>query len=220
MCCTAAPLAGCCHTGLCAHVSAAVSTLRALLPPLCPQVPLHLRLYTRPASRLISTICLDSVYMHQDIFVFLFLTDLLCMTDSRLIQLISTDSISFIFMVEQYSIVYLYHIFFIHPSVDGHLGCFHVLCAYIFNLCKRCCIIHLILLIPSNICIRSIYINMCTLLFKSKYCMYIFSLLTLSVIETLCVCVHAQLCPALCDPMDCGPPGASVHGISQAKILE
>ena len=24
----------------------------------------------------------------------------------------------------------------------------------------------------------------------------------------------------LCDPMDCGPPGSSVHGILQAKILE
>ena len=24
-------------------------------------------------------------------------------------------------------------------------------------------------------------------------------------------------CPTLCDPMDCGPPGSSVHGISQAK---
>ena len=30
-------------------------------------------------------------------------------------------------MTEQYSIVYMYHIFFIHSSVDGHLGCFHVL---------------------------------------------------------------------------------------------
>uniref|UniRef100_A0A9L0TBK3 Uncharacterized protein n=1 Tax=Equus caballus TaxID=9796 RepID=A0A9L0TBK3_HORSE len=26
-----------------------------------------------------------------------------------------------------YSIVYIYHIFFIQSSVDGHLGCFHVL---------------------------------------------------------------------------------------------
>ena len=26
-----------------------------------------------------------------------------------------------------FSIVYMYHIFFIHSSVDGHLGCFHVL---------------------------------------------------------------------------------------------
>ena len=31
-----------------------------------------------------------------------------------------------------------------------------------------------------------------------------------------CVCVWvAQLCPTLCDPMDCSPPGFSVHGISQ-----
>ena len=29
--------------------------------------------------------------------------------------------------MEQYSILYMYHIFFIHSSVDGHLGCFHVL---------------------------------------------------------------------------------------------
>ena len=30
-------------------------------------------------------------------------------------------------MAESYSIVYMYHIFFIHSSVDGHLGCFYVL---------------------------------------------------------------------------------------------
>ena len=30
--------------------------------------------------------------------------------------------------------------------------------------------------------------------------------------------VHAQSCPTLCDPMD--SPGSSVHGISQAKIVE
>ena len=33
----------------------------------------------------------------------------------------------FFLMAESYSIVYIYHIFFIHSSVDGHLGCFHVL---------------------------------------------------------------------------------------------
>ena len=33
-------------------------------------------------------------------------------------------------------------------------------------------------------------------------------------------CVHAQLCLTLREPMDCSPPGSSVHGISQAKILE
>ena len=30
----------------------------------------------------------------------------------------------------------------------------------------------------------------------------------------------AQLCLPLCSPMDCNPPGSSVHGILQARILE
>ena len=30
----------------------------------------------------------------------------------------------------------------------------------------------------------------------------------------------AQSCPTLCDPMDCSPPGSSIHGILQARILE
>ena len=29
-----------------------------------------------------------------------------------------------------------------------------------------------------------------------------------------------QSCPALCDTMDCRPPGSSIHGIFQARILE
>ena len=36
-------------------------------------------------------------------------------------------------------------------------------------------------------------------------------------------CMHAkslQPCSAFCDPMDCSPPGSSIHGISQARILE
>ena len=30
----------------------------------------------------------------------------------------------------------------------------------------------------------------------------------------------AQSCPTLCGPMDCSPPGSSVHGILQARKLE
>ena len=30
----------------------------------------------------------------------------------------------------------------------------------------------------------------------------------------------AQSCPTLCDPVDCSPPGSSIHGILQARILE
>ena len=29
-----------------------------------------------------------------------------------------------------------------------------------------------------------------------------------------------KLCPTLCDPVDCSPPGSSVHGIFQAGVLE
>ena len=30
----------------------------------------------------------------------------------------------------------------------------------------------------------------------------------------------AQLCPTLCDPMDCSLPGSSVQGILQARVLQ
>ena len=42
----------------------------------------------------------------------------------------------------------------------------------------------------------------------------------------VCLCGHAhvhvpvQSCPTLCDPMDCNPPGSSIRGILQARILE
>ena len=38
--------------------------------------------------------------------------------------------------------------------------------------------------------------------------------------KILCVCVCAQSCPNLCDPMDCSLPVSLVHGILQARILE
>ena len=40
---------------------------------------------------------------------------------------------------------------------------------------------------------------------------------------TLVVCMHAkvlQSCPTLCDPMNCSPPGSSLHEILQARTLE
>jgi len=30
----------------------------------------------------------------------------------------------------------------------------------------------------------------------------------------------SQSCPTLIDPMDCSPPGSSIHGIFQARVLE
>ena len=35
----------------------------------------------------------------------------------------------------------------------------------------------------------------------------------------VCVCVHAQLCPTLCNPINCSPP-VSIYGIFQARTLE
>ena len=45
---------------------------------------------------------------------------------SRSIHVAANGIISFS-MAEQCSIVYMYHILFIHSSTDGHLGYFHVL---------------------------------------------------------------------------------------------
>ena len=33
-------------------------------------------------------------------------------------------------------------------------------------------------------------------------------------------CLVTQSCPTLCNSMDCSPPGSSVHGILQARILK
>ena len=35
-----------------------------------------------------------------------------------------------------------------------------------------------------------------------------------------CMCAKSLQCVTLCDPMDCRPPGSSVHGIFQMRILE
>ena len=53
---------------------------------------------------------------------------------SRSIHVAANGIISFFFMVEYYSIVHMYHIFFIHSSVNGHLGCFHVLAIAAMNI--------------------------------------------------------------------------------------
>ena len=70
-------------------------------------------------------------------------------------------------------------------------------------------------------------------LYSSSFCVFTSLLeeppftLTLGVNhDHVCVCVCAcacsapQLCPTLCDAIDYSPPGSSLHGISQARILE
>ena len=38
--------------------------------------------------------------------------------------------------------------------------------------------------------------------------------------NSMSVCSVAQWCPTLWDPLDCSPPGSSVRGILQARMLE
>ena len=58
--------------------------------------------------------------------IYLSFTDIsLSVIISRSIHVAANGIVSFFFMAK--SIVYMYHIFFIQYSVDGHLGCFSVL---------------------------------------------------------------------------------------------
>ena len=65
----------------------------------------------------------------------------------------------------------------------------------------------------------SILLGHVTLNFMSHFHQELFPQTTIFLI-VCCCCSVAKLCLILCDPMDCSPPGSSVHGILQARILE
>ena len=86
-------------------------------------------LHCCPKNKSFGTIFLDSIYIYIRIWHLSssFWLISLHIIGSRFIQLIRTNSKTFLFMSEWYFIVYMYHNSFIHSSVDGYLGCFHVL---------------------------------------------------------------------------------------------
>ena len=47
-----------------------------------------------------------------------------------------------------------------------------------------------------------------------------FCISSLGLFGLCCYCLAAKSCLTLSNPMDCSPPGSSVHGISQARTLE
>ena len=102
--------------------------------PLLPLLRLQICSYCFPESKIISTIFLDSIRMHNyTIFAFLFLTSL-CIIGSRLIHLVRTDSNAFFFYSWViFHCVYMYHNVFIH------------ICRWTSRLlpcpgyCKKCC---------------------------------------------------------------------------------
>ena len=54
---------------------------------------------------------------------------------------------------------------------------------------------------------------MCVCMCVQEMCVYVCK-------KCVCVCARALTQSYLCDPIDCNPPGSSVHGIFQAGILE
>ena len=87
---------------------------------------LHLWLSFCFVNMFICTVSLESTYKRYNvIFVFLWLTSL-SMTISRSFHISASGLILSFYMDKLYSIVYMYHTC-IHSSVDGRLGCFHVL---------------------------------------------------------------------------------------------
>ena len=73
----------------------------------------------------------------------------------------------------------------------------------------------------SRVFCRSGHLLSCFIIFSVRFEASTFSsCLLFWTILTAVWCVYAQLCLTLCDPMDCSPPGSSVLGIFQARILE
>ena len=83
----------------------------------------------------------------------------------------------------------MYHIFFIHSSVDGYLDCFHVLPI-------------------ANSAATNIGVHV-------SFSIVVFS----GYMPSSGMCVSARSCPTLCSPMDYSPPDSSACGIFQARIL-
>jgi len=80
---------------------------------------------------------------------------------------------------------------------------------------------------------HSIYLHICTIssffihlsIYGHLFCFHILAVankaaINIEVHAVLCCAKLLQPCLTLCNPMDCRPPGSSVHGMCQARILE
>ena len=131
----------------------------------------------------------------------------------------------------------MYHSLLIHSSADGHLGGFHVLA--IINSAVMNTGVHVSLsILVSSVCMPSVGLlghllvgmQARQLFKKSRHYFadkglysqsYGFSSNHIWMWELdLKKSKVAQSCPTLCNPMDYSPPGSSVHGILQTRILE
>ena len=78
---------------------------------------------------------------------------------------------------------------------------------------------------PCPLVTPGVYSNSCPWVLLMQYFTILkFNMMDLNQSHTMCVCVCVCVVTKsfwfFCNPMDCSPPGSSVHGISQAGILE
>ena len=107
-------------------------------------------------------------------------------------------------------------------------------CGYLFVYLLAICISSLVkYMFNSLVCLKNWVVDLLTVEFWEFFihsgCQsvaYLFIPCTVSFVEQKFLIqwkvtvLVAQSCPTLCDPIDCSPPGSSVHGIFQARILE
>ena len=67
---------------------------------------------------------------------------------------------------------------------------------------------------------EEVRVNLCFCCFFKLLKLKIFSILRCHILGGVCLCLYAQSWLILCDPMDYSLLGFSVHGISQARILD
>ena len=135
---------------------------------------------------------------------------------SRFVRVEICIRISFLFKAEGHSTVCLYH------TLSTHLW------TLMYKYLSQSPLSILLGGIVSNTLLRSTDV-----MFSSLDVLILLIIVTSFVVESplhswnelhlvmaLCSHVVAESCPALCDPMDRIPPGSSVYGILQARILE
>ena len=71
-------------------------------------------------------------------------------------------------------------------------------------------------LVQESFVFAALHLDLVQSSYKPPTRQMLFSLLQLFI----SVCAQSLSCPPLCSPMDCSPPGSSVHEIFQARILE
>ena len=142
-------------------------------------------------------------------FLYSTITETLCLSLTSLtiipsgsIHIVTNGKISFLTWLSSvplYIYINVCHIIFVHSSVDGHFSCIHILATL-------------------NNAALNIGVH---IFFQISIFVFFRKIPRIRLLDCICCCcLVAKSCLTLCDPMFTCPPGCSVHGILQARILE